>query len=151
MPRNIYWNVLHSNLPDIWKCLQQYWCYGMVLNLKYAKSVKACQLRYWHLRHYYFTPLTLERRKYLGIFGRWRQTTFYCNFDSKLNVSRTIPTICFSDILAIQYLPVSQICRHRIFDIEFLNSPFPAKLKTICSENENASRIIFLWNVAVSK
>ena len=60
-------------------------------------------------------------------------------------------TICFSDILAIQYLPVSQICRHRIFDIEFLNSPSIAKLKTICSENENASRIILLWNVAPSK
>ena len=69
------------------KCLQQYWCWGMVLNLKYAKSVKACQLRYWHLRHYYFTPLTFERRKYLGIFGRWRQTTFV-HFAIKLNVSR---------------------------------------------------------------
>ena len=47
------------------KCCNKQQAGKMVLNLKYAKSVKACQAKYWHLR-----PTTLLHASYIY---RWIQ------------------------------------------------------------------------------
>ena len=86
-PGKVYWNVLHSNLPDIWKM------FATVLVLRDGFKFEICKVG----KSLSTSILTSEalllhasyigRRKYLGIFGRWRQTTFV-HFAIKLNVSR---------------------------------------------------------------
>lgn len=155
-PGKVYWNVLHSNLPNIWKM------FATVLVLRDGFKFEICKVG----KSLSTSILTSEAlllhasyiwtEKILGNF--WTMTTNnFCSFCYKIEcfeIREQFPR--FVSLIFWQYstsvsVPVSQICRHKIFDIEFLNSPSPAKLKTICSENENVSRIILLWNVALKK
>ena len=117
----------------------------MVLNLKYAKPVKACQAEYWHLRIHYFTPLTWKRILF-GYFSQKNMTSrsivaivgdiLYfppTPFCLKYFSSRSIYLYLFLwHFLNTGTRLVTQICQRNILYIEFLNSPlFCPLLKNI--------------------